>query len=137
MRNSRYRVFSCAQTKEDNSSGRKFPISEEGGDCRSQDDRWGGPVGRESDLRTSRPSLARARMSAPHFDPEEDPDEEEMVEKVGIITGGASGLPEPYVLAVETDKCRHWPRIGRGPRTEGMEARYCGHEYHAGRASRC
>lgn len=40
-------------------------------------------------------------MSAPHFDPEEDPDDEEMVQKVGIITGGASGLPEPYVFVTQ------------------------------------
>jgi hypothetical protein len=40
-------------------------------------------------------------MSAPHFDPEEDPDDEEMVQKVGIITGGASGLPDPSISAVQ------------------------------------
>ena len=100
MRNSRYRVISLPPRPEDNSSERNLPKSEGRAECRSQV--IGGGAG-GARIRPANPSslIAPARMSAPHFDPEEDPDDEEMVQKVGIITGGASGLPEPSISAVE------------------------------------
>jgi hypothetical protein len=41
-------------------------------------------------------------MSAPHLEFAED-DEEDMSQKVGIITGGASGLISPYLCGTATN----------------------------------